>query len=474
MMMINPVFQSRDMLTANSKASKAKAPEGQDFSKIFSRQMKEHRDRKTHLSEPAQANKSSSTFKKPEAEPQNSKAVNQPTKPEACPEAEKASRQQAAENVNPTTPEIEGEIEEDAAAEGEPAIAVELLAKEVLELLLQLKQMAETPEEKVKLAEAITEISNGLSLGNEALLKVLDSVLGRLNKQLSLSAAAEKTEPVLSKLSSLLEEKGGTSLAVAEKTDSEGQAAKTEKLLPKTVLEGVPANNVKLEAEADNSTSTKSEAPNTTLAATAQQQPIKAAQKPGENGSIVAEAVTDAADNVPEEGVLFVEGQRAVAEKNEQLSKFISTMKQEIQKNDPQNLLNRIAGKVEVLAQSNKNEIRMQLSPEALGNLFIKLSMEKGALTARVFTENYQVKELLESNLNQLKINLSEKGIAVSSLEVSVGQQQESFQFKQSLYHGKPKPKRSAEVGALLAAGYIEESRAANPYVTSSNFEGLA
>lgn len=74
------------------------------------------------------------------------------------------------------------------------------------------------------------------------------------------------------------------------------------------------------------------------------------------------------------------------------------------------------------------SELEMQLHPESLGNLHIKLTAKDGVLTAQFTAQNDIVKNVLESQMIQLKENFKEQGVTVEAIEVTV----ESHKFDES------------------------------------------
>ncbi len=87
---------------------------------------------------------------------------------------------------------------------------------------------------------------------------------------------------------------------------------------------------------------------------------------------------------------------------------------------DPKQLIDQIVKKFELLTKPESSEIKIQLKPEFLGKMTIKLSMEDGVLSAKFVTDNHQVKSMLESNLALFKQQLEAAGIKVEKTEVSV------------------------------------------------------
>jgi len=82
-----------------------------------------------------------------------------------------------------------------------------------------------------------------------------------------------------------------------------------------------------------------------------------------------------------------------------------------------------IIEKAETIFREDKSEMVLQLKPESLGKISLKVIHERGEIIARFVAENEQVKAILEGNMQLLKDSLQKSGVMVQSLEVSVGQQ---------------------------------------------------
>lgn len=86
-------------------------------------------------------------------------------------------------------------------------------------------------------------------------------------------------------------------------------------------------------------------------------------------------------------------------------------------------LFNQIIDKAKVITNGDKSEMVMDLKPESLGKLSLKVVTENGIVTAKFVAENQQVKEVIESNMQLLKDSLEKQGLSVQGFSVSVGQQ---------------------------------------------------
>ncbi|HBQ24755.1 MAG TPA: hypothetical protein DD791_00040 [Syntrophomonas sp.] len=83
-------------------------------------------------------------------------------------------------------------------------------------------------------------------------------------------------------------------------------------------------------------------------------------------------------------------------------------------------IMAQVIQKAELLFTNKLSELRIDLKPEFLGRLIIKVVAEEGMITARFIAESQQVKHMLESNLHTLRQNLESQGLRVDRTEVSV------------------------------------------------------
>lgn len=102
-------------------------------------------------------------------------------------------------------------------------------------------------------------------------------------------------------------------------------------------------------------------------------------------------------------------------------------------------LMKQVVDQAKVFVDENRSEMVMQLKPDSLGKLTLKLVTENGIVAAKFVAENQQVKQVLESNMQTLKDSLEKQGMSVQSVSVSVGQegsqsssQREAFERRNS------------------------------------------
>jgi flagellar hook-length control protein FliK len=70
---------------------------------------------------------------------------------------------------------------------------------------------------------------------------------------------------------------------------------------------------------------------------------------------------------------------------------------------------------------SGQSEIRIQLKPEHLGRVRLNIATEQQQVVIKVVADLPMVKELLESNLHQLRTELQGQGLEIHKFDVSVG-----------------------------------------------------
>lgn len=117
--------------------------------------------------------------------------------------------------------------------------------------------------------------------------------------------------------------------------------------------------------------------------------------------------------------------------------------KPEIKSNSPQEVdkkevIQQIVNKAKLIVDDNKQEIRIKLKPEILGELMLKMEVQKESVLAKIMVDNYRTKELIEANLYQLKQDMKENGLEIKTFEVFVGsnedferENRQEFNFKQ-------------------------------------------
>lgn len=120
---------------------------------------------------------------------------------------------------------------------------------------------------------------------------------------------------------------------------------------------------------------------------------------------------------------------------------------------DRKQVIQQIVEKVKINLADAKNEIRVRLKPEVLGEMTMNIEVVKGAVTAKIMVDNQRTKEIIEGNLIQLKEGIKDTGLEIKTVEVFVGNNSDfdkhssgQFNLKQNNKRVKLKPQDNKAV----------------------------
>lgn len=127
----------------------------------------------------------------------------------------------------------------------------------------------------------------------------------------------------------------------------------------------------------------------------------------------------------------------------EQLSEYdaVQTLPPQVTVAD---IMEQFAGQTRVLLSADTTKLEMQLNPEHLGKLYIEIVESDGVITAKLQTQNADVKEALEMQIADLKVNLNQAGVKVDSVEVTIA----SHEFERNLEQDANSKKQQEETQA--------------------------
>ena len=83
-------------------------------------------------------------------------------------------------------------------------------------------------------------------------------------------------------------------------------------------------------------------------------------------------------------------------------------------------VMEQVTPKLQFAMRSGLTEMRIQLRPESLGDMRMRIRVEGDVVLAKIEVENQQVKEILERNLPMLKDALSQQSLSAGSFEIRV------------------------------------------------------
>jgi flagellar hook-length control protein FliK len=114
-----------------------------------------------------------------------------------------------------------------------------------------------------------------------------------------------------------------------------------------------------------------------------------------------------------------------------------------------------------IIQNESKGEVRLMLKPAALGLVRIRMDMMENTVALKLFVENAEVKELLQSAMSEFKEGFIDQGYDASQVEVFVGDKNNSGEGRkeQEQTEAKVKPLKvnSFEAQTKTVRGYIKQ-----------------
>lgn len=84
-------------------------------------------------------------------------------------------------------------------------------------------------------------------------------------------------------------------------------------------------------------------------------------------------------------------------------------------------VIDQIVSKVNFKMTGGQEEMRIHLEPPSLGSLHMKVSVDGKVVSATIIVDNSFTKDIIQSNIHQLKDSMAEQGLKLDSLSVLVG-----------------------------------------------------
>ncbi len=104
-------------------------------------------------------------------------------------------------------------------------------------------------------------------------------------------------------------------------------------------------------------------------------------------------------------------------------------------------IMNQVMDYMKLQLNAETSSLEMQLQPESLGTLQIRISAKEGLMTAQFTTASDSVKAVLESQMVQLQQQLESQNIKVDAIEVMV----EAHAFESALQQGEERQQTGEE-----------------------------
>ena len=142
-------------------------------------------------------------------------------------------------------------------------------------------------------------------------------------------------------------------------------------------------------------------------------------------------------------------------------------------------ILNQIGTKMQDLPETGQSKVTIILKPEHLGRIQLEILNTGDGITARMLTENQQVKELLDKNMETLKSQLGAQGVNVNNIKVENTQQtsqnamnfdreQFSHEFSQNPQGHNPANPDSARAYEENNIEFVEDTGEIEPEIAQS------
>ncbi|TYQ13162.1 UNVERIFIED_CONTAM: flagellar hook-length control protein FliK [Acetivibrio alkalicellulosi] len=120
----------------------------------------------------------------------------------------------------------------------------------------------------------------------------------------------------------------------------------------------------------------------------------------------------------------YVEGIGSISNEHSQSQQEIKELvgDQKPENVSKKEIASQIVEKAKVLLDGDKSEMVIDLKPDHLGKMALKVVTERGLVIAKFVTESEQVKAAIEANMDTLKESLEKQGFSIQGFSVSVGQ----------------------------------------------------
>lgn len=95
----------------------------------------------------------------------------------------------------------------------------------------------------------------------------------------------------------------------------------------------------------------------------------------------------------------------------------------EAKKVDIHELMNQITQKIKINLSENKSEVVMNLKPEFLGKLSVKLEFKDNSISGKFIVDNVYAEKVIKDGMAQLKVAFQNMGMEVSNFDISMNHQ---------------------------------------------------
>lgn len=107
---------------------------------------------------------------------------------------------------------------------------------------------------------------------------------------------------------------------------------------------------------------------------------------------------------------------------------------------DKVRIIEQIVREAKVLLREGRSKMTIQLHPEHLGSVKLKVEMQDSTISAKLQVDNLEIKQLIEANLPRLKDALDQQGLKINKFNVLVGGESGSTFQENGRQQGRRQP----------------------------------
>ena len=102
-------------------------------------------------------------------------------------------------------------------------------------------------------------------------------------------------------------------------------------------------------------------------------------------------------------------------------------------------VMEQITGRLQTILRTGLTEVRLQLRPESLGEVAMRIRIEEDVVQAKIEVQNQQVKEIMERNLPALRDALAQQNLTAGSFDIQInnGFGRHSGNMPQGMWRGE-------------------------------------
>ncbi len=132
--------------------------------------------------------------------------------------------------------------------------------------------------------------------------------------------------------------------------------------------------------------------------------------------------------------------------------------------NNIKRIMNEIVHSVEKTGQGRKNEIKIKLKPEYLGEVHIEITESEGKIHAKIKVLNDEVREVLENGTYNIENTLKNQGINIDRIEL-VNFTQENFIQQYASFEGNSTKRETKQNSFIQTTKQKNKSKETDEYV---------